>query len=232
MKLTCCLLIIATLLTYQNVFGQVKKMDTTFIFNQNLSISNNTIFIEKNKYSSFYKNITSFNFREFENESYAYSLNYLKANKIKLVKHKPILPSTNWIPLKLYKGNLYAYCPCDFYTFYKVSINDTTYIDWTGEGPIANKIKTQNKINQTTFKLKVNGINQQHKTIIINIIDKKNGIAIFTETTKQNGKNYFLMIMAKNIKIVPLIVNNCINKKQPELIFDEPNFEKLLANKK
>ena len=167
----------------------------------------------------------------FDKESYDNSLDYLKKSKTKLKKQVTIIPSKKWVTLKKYNGQFYAYYPCDFYSYFQVSINDTTYIDWTGEGPVANKIKNQRKLNDTTFEIKVTGIYEQDRTITINIIDKTKGIAVFTETTLQNGKNHFLMIMAEKIKTVPFIVNNCETSKQLELKFEEPNFDKLLKTK-
>ncbi len=217
--------------TCQNVFGQQSKLDTIFIRKDSLKGVSQSIFIETNKNSKFYENITSFKFGMFDKESYDNSLDYLKKNKIKLKRHKTIVPSIKWVTLKKYNGQLYAYYPCDFNSYFQVSINDTTFIDWTGEGPIANKIKSQRKLNNTTFEIKVTGINEQDRTITINIIDKTKGIAVFTETTVQNGEIHFFMIMADKIKTVPFIVNNCETSKQSELKFEEPNFDKLLKTK-
>ena len=219
------------LITCQSVFGQNSKSDTIFIRKDSLKGVSQSIFIETDKNSKFYKNITSFKFGMFDKESYDNSLDYLKKNKIKLKKQKTIIPSKKWVTLKKYNGQFYAYYPCDFYSYFQVSINDTTYIDWTGEGPVANKIKSQRKLNDTTFEIKVTGIYEQDRTITINIIDKTKGIAVFTETTMQNGKNNFLMIMADKIKTVPFIVNNCETSKQLELEFQKPNFDKLLIPK-
>jgi hypothetical protein len=231
MKTSFYILTLFILTTCQNVFGQQSKLDTIFIRKDSLKGVSQSIFFETNKNSKFYENITSFKFGMFDKESYDESLDYLKKNKIKLKKQKTISLSKKWITLKLYSGQFYAYYPCDFYSFYQVSVNDSTYIDWTGEGPIANKIISQKKLNDTTFEIKVTGILEQDRTITINIIDKTRGIAVFTEETVQNGKNQFLMIMADKIKTVPFIVNNCETSKQSELKFEEPNFDKLLKQK-
>jgi hypothetical protein len=232
MKTSFYILTLFILTTCQNVFGQQSKLDTIFIRKDSLKGVSQSIFIETNKNSKFYENITSFKFGMFDKESYDNSLDYLKKNKIKLKNQKTVISSKRWVTLKKYNGQFYAYYPCDFYSYFKVSINDTTYIDWTGEGPVANKIKSQRKINDTTFEIKVTGIYEQDRTITIHIIDKTKGIAVFTETTAQNGKNHFLMIMADKIKTVPFIVNNCETSKQSELKFEEPNFDKLIKQKR
>lgn len=220
-----------TLAASQSAQAQAAKTDTIFIRKDSLEGVAQSIFIETNKHSKYYKNLTSFQFGKFDKESYDNSLSYLKTHKIKLKKQKTILPSTKWLTLKQYHGRFYAYYPCDFYTYYQASVNDTTYIDWTGEGPIANKIKSQRKLNDSTFKINVTGIYDPERTIVIHIIDKSKGIAVFTETTDRNGKNNYLMIMADKIKTIPLIVNNCQQHKTTELEFEEPNFSKLLPIK-
>jgi hypothetical protein len=228
MKPTFYILTLFIILTCQNVFGQQLKPGTVFIRKDSLKGVSQSIFIETNKNSKYYENITSFKFGEFDKESFDNSLDYLKKNQIKLKKQKTILPSNKWVTLKQYNGQFYAYHPCDFFTYYKVSINDTTYIDWTGEGPVANKIESERKLSETTFEIKVTGIYEQDRTITINLIDKAKGIAVFTEKTAQNEKKHFLMIMADKIKSVPFIVNNCETSKQRELNFEETNFEKLI----
>lgn len=229
MKSKTNILTLLILTICQIVFGQTIKSDTTFIQKDSLKGFSQSIFIETNKNSIYYNGITSFTFGMFDKESYDNSLEYLKTNKIKLQKQKTVLPAKKWVTLKQYQGQFYAYYPCDFYTYFQASINDTTYIDWTGEGPIANKIVSQKKLNKTTFELKLNGIYDNDRTIKINIIDTTKGIAIFTETTQSETTNY-LMIMADKIKSVPFIVNNCETEKQLELIFEEQNFIKLLMN--
>lgn len=178
----------------------------------------------------YYTNLTSFEFDEFDSESYQWSLNYLKKNNINLIKHKNILPANKWIIIQQYKNEFYAYHPCDFYTFFQVSITESTYVEMTGEGPVANKILNQRKINNATFEIKTTGMYQQNRTIKIYIINQEKGIAVFEENLKDGSQYQYLMIAADKIKTIPLIVNHCEIHKQPELEFKEPDFEKLIKN--
>ncbi len=228
MKITIPILTFLILTTFQNVFGHTNNSDTVFIRKDSIKGFSQSIFIETNKNSKYYNDITSFTFGVFDKESYDNSLEYIKTNKLKLQKQKTVLPALNWITLKQYKGQFYAYYPCDFYTYFQASINDTTFIVWTGVGPVANQIASQKKINKMVYELKLNGIYDKDRIIRINIIDETKGIAVFTETTP-NGKTYYLMIMANKIKTVPFIVNNCETQKQIELDFEEPNYAKLLT---
>ena len=81
----------------------------------------------------------------FDNQSYQNSMDFLKENKLILTKKTPVISQTKWVTLKQYKGKFYAYHPCDFYSHFRISINDTTFIDWTGETE-ASKIVAQRKL--------------------------------------------------------------------------------------
>ena len=212
-------------------FGQVKKEEINYIYKDSIKGFSQSIFFETNKQSKFYKNIKSFTLSDFDKDSYINSLKYLRLNEISLTKRKTIVPSKEWIILKKYKGKFYAYHPCDFYHFYKVSINDSTYIDWTGEGALANRILSQSQINDSTFEVSTTGILVKYRTIRITLIDTARGIAIFEELTRNKLPKYFLMIRADKIESVGFIVNNCETEKQFELDFERPDFNKLLQDK-
>src|SRR5690606_22945600 len=222
------ILVIGT--TFQ-LFGQSIGKDTTFIFKDTIDGKLQTIFIDYNTDSKFYERITLFNFQYFDKDSYKYSTDYLKEQKLTLTKSKPAIPWTNWVTLKQYKEQFYAYHPCDFLFHFRQSINDTTFIDWTGEGPVANKIIEQKKVDSKTYEFKLTGIYDQDRKIIIHIIDFKKGIAVFEQIINGTDKNYYLMIAADKIKSVPIIVNHCPTQKQAELQFDELDFKTLLTNK-
>lgn len=211
--------------------GQVNPKDTVFIQKDSSLGTVQSIYFDKNKNSKFYDKIAYFHFLQFDNESYKYSLDYLKKNKLTLIKKRPVILLTKWVTLKQYKSALYAYHPCDFYTHFRVSINDTTYVDWTGEGPVANKILEQKKINDNTYEFKLTGIYDNNRKLVIHIIDRDMGIAVFEETKNEADKNYYLMVSADKIKNVPLIVNNCERQKQHELHFEKPNYIELLKTK-
>ena len=213
------------------LFGQNVGKDTTFIFKEKIDGEFQTIFIDNNKDSKFYGDISHFNFQNFDEGSYKISTDYLKKNKQALTKTKPVITWTNWVTLKQYKGNFYVYHPCDFLFHFRQSINDTSFIDWTGEGPVANKIIEQKKINSTTFELRLTGVYHQDRKITVHIIDPEKGIAVFEVATAGIEKEYYLMIAADKIKSVPVIVNDCPTQKQSELEFDKPDFKALLTAK-
>ncbi len=212
-------------------FGQTVNSDTTFLLKETKGGTYHSIFIDTNSASEFYDQISDFTFAEFDQKSYSSSLNYLKANKIvsakKTIKWIPL----KWIILKQYKDKFYTYKPSDFLSHFKISIIDSAFIDYTGEGPIANKIIDFVKVDDKTFKFRLTSINIEDRTLIIHIIDKKNGIAVFEDTSKGKNKFFYLMISADKIRKKPIIVNYCETEKQLEYHFDKPNYSKLLKNK-
>ncbi|RYY06433.1 MAG: hypothetical protein EOP43_06380 [Sphingobacteriaceae bacterium] len=214
-----------------SLFGQVKKNDTIFISKDPLLGTAQSIYFDNNKNSTSYKRINYWKFLKFDQESYKESLDFLKKRKLKLSKVTPVIPWKKWVILKQYKGKVYAYYPSDFYNHFKQSVNDTTFIDWTGEGPIANKIISQKKIDPKTYQFKLTGFYYKDRKLTIHIIDTKKRLAVFEDVTGEKEKRYYLMIESGKLNAVPLIVNNSETEKQLELQFDQPEFNKLLKNK-
>ena len=212
------LALIITGLTFP-LSGQVISSDTVFIKKDSLLGTSQSIYFDSNRNSKFYDRINNWEFDKYDSTSYKYSIDYFKDYNLILAKRTPIIPFTNWIILKQYKGKYYVYHPCDLLFHFKVSINDSTFIDWTGEGPVANKIIRQKKISDNKYKFKLSGINSKKRVLKIQIIDSNKRIAVFTEKKGRADKNRYLMIASDKIKSVPIIVNSCI-EKQNELQFD------------
>ena len=158
---------------------------------------------------------------------YRNSLDYLKENKLILMRGKPIIPWKVWIPLKKYKGDYYVYRPCDGIFHFAQSINDTTFIDWTVEGPTGHQIQSFFKTENNIYVFELNNM---QRFLFIHIIDHERGIAIFEDTNDRRGNKYHLMIAAEKMRSVPIIVNYCPLQKQRELQFEAPDFESLLKS--
>jgi len=223
-----CMLTILALSLSQNSFSQKSIADTVFLLKESDDSNYHAIFIDTLKKSEYYTLISDFEFGQFDKDGYDYSLEYLRDKKIKLTKNKISDIAKKWIVLKYYKKQFYNYCPSDFYTHFKVSITDTTFIDYSGEGPSASKINTYKKLNEKTFLFSLTSIEKPKRNLIIHIIDKQNGIAIFEEHNMGKDKQYYLMIDASKFRQLPIIVNYCVTQKQMEFNFDNPDFKQLL----
>lgn len=217
--------------TYCCSSGQDRKADTTFLLRQNSNGIYHAIFIDENKTSEFYKQISDFTFYNHDKESFNSSLDYLKQKHIRLTRKVITQVPKKWIPLYQYKDKLYLYYPCDFYFHFKFSITDTALIDYTGEGPVANKIADFKIINDTTFKFQLTAMTNPTRSLIIHIINKDKAVAVFEENTKEDGKRFYLMVSADRIKSFPIIVNYCPSQKEDEFHFDKPDYHKFLNTK-
>jgi len=215
------------------LFGQGIGKDSLFTFEDTTFDGRVQPFLVDNRtYSPYYNDISNFNFSSsWDVESYKHSTDWLQQQNHEFIKKKPLVPWLKWVPLNLYKGKFYVYRPCDFYNHFNQSINDTSFIDWTVEGPAANKIVEQKKIDTITFEYELIGIYSQQRKVVIHMIDTENGIAVFEEISDETENFFYLMIAADKIKNVPIIVNHCPTQKQLELLFEEPNFQTLLNNK-
>ena len=190
-----------------------------------------SIFIDTNKQSSYYNSITDFELNEYDEETYNASLERLKENNLelekKIIKGLPL----EWIQLRQYDEKFYVYHPCDFMSHYQASITDSTFIDYTGEGPIASKISGFEKLDDKTFRFYLNK-GYGERILNIHIIDDESKIAVFEDIPDANMTAYYdLMIAAEKAREVPIIVNVCDGMKQSEFEFEEPDYNELLNRK-
>ena len=97
---------------------------------------------------------------------------------------------------------------------------------------MANKIFSQKKINDSTYVYQLSGMYEAVRTITIHLIGKENGVAVFEEKIKDVPVHLYWMIAAEKIRSVPIIENDCQTQKQREFIFDVPEIDSLLRNRK
>lgn len=209
------------------LFAQAVKRDTTFLLKTNAT-NQHAIFIEPNKYAPFYDDIADFFINGCCDPSYQNSLTALYDRHLQLGRVATADFPKQWIVLQQYKGRFYLYRPSDFYTHFQIGLTDTAWVDYTGEGPIANKILSFAKKNKCTYVFGLTGIYDTMRTITVQIINRQKGIAVFKEDANGLGPHYYLMVDARKRRQFPLIVNYCKTQKQREFNFDEPNFEQLL----
>lgn len=211
--------------------GQNLK-DTVFIYKDSVFGTSQSIYYDIRTNNISDKDESYFLLYQSDEESYNYSLDYLKESKQNLIKRNPKIPWTSWLQLKQYNGKLYIYKPCDYINSYGITINDSTFIDWGGEGPTGSKILNETRIDFNTYKFKLTGISEENRQLTVHIVDSITGIAVFEEKAGRNKKKFYLMTPTIKRFNFPLIVNNCRYQKQTELEFEEPNYIKILRKRK
>lgn len=209
------------------LWAQTTNRDTTFLL-KNTKGTQHYIFIEPNKASPFYDEVADFSIEGLGEQSYQNSLAALHERHLELGRIDIADFPTQWIITHQYKGQCYLYRPSDFYTHFQMGLTDSSFVDYTGEGPIANKILRFTKKDKSTYLFVLTGMYDSVRTITVHIIDRKKGIAVFEENTNGEGTHFFLMVDARKRRQLPLIVNYCKTQKQPEFRFDEPGFVELL----
>ncbi len=224
-------LILVTILCYSSgAYANDWGQDTIFLHREFYGEDYHRIFIDTSARSVFYDQIADFRFGEFDHQPFGYSLDYIKKHQWKLTRRSLGNLPRKWVILQYYRDQFYAYSPSDWYSHFKVAITDTAFIDFSGEGPAANKIVSYRQLSENSFYFFLKGIDWHARKLVIHIIDRKKGIAVF-EDYRSGKKEYYLMIDAAKIRQVPIIVSYCETSKTSEFDFDQPDFEKLLQKK-
>lgn len=177
------------------------------------------VYIDPDPNSRQYQKLTRFDLDEFEASGYQSSLDQLRERGLKFERIRNVLPWRQWVSLQRYQGKFYVYKPCDFFVHYQWSINDTTVIDWTGEGPYATKVLGQKKLDARTYQIRYTGEPTQSAELTIRLVDPARGIAVFRDAGAKDT-SYSLMIAADKIRSVPLIANHCPTGKRNEFSFE------------
>jgi hypothetical protein len=235
MRKTISLLLL--FLPFTILTAQFKVNDTLFFVREKKDSSYHRIFIDPNKNSHFYSQVSDFKISGFDSDTYKQTLNYLYSQKLFPKKQSLNDIPTEWVMLETYKGTVYVYSPCDFYYHYKVKITDSTFIDWTGEGPEATYIQKFRKIDSFTFYFLLKSQFFSSRELTIKYINKEKGIAIFRSKfynllLNKSEERYQLMGDVKKIRNIPLLVNYCDYQKESELDFDQVNYATKFNNKK
>jgi len=212
-----------------------KSGDTTFILRGKTKHYYHAIYIEKNRESTFYQQLTDFTFDKWDIESFKGNYEAIKkmySNPYKVFKH-PALP-TEWLPLYSYKGTYYLYAPSDWGYAGRRIITDSTLVYWDMDGPSPMPLTTFQKNNDKKYSLthfqpyNTDGNTNQ---IIIHIIDSKNKIAVWEFTNEAKDYQYQLYVPKENAKNFDMINNYCDYMKQMEFKFDTIDYKKLIKDK-
>lgn len=229
-------------------FGQNKPFilhDTTFLLRDlNKDGTYHRIYFDNTRTDKFYELIRNYKWESFDTTEYLRTIGYLKErNPYPFIKQDLRGVSQHWFPLYLYEGVYYLFSPIEWLIDGRIDFNDTTFINYTWEGPEASLLKSFKQIDKKTYQINYIKNHVYHTDTIqqklkIHIIDKEKGISIF-EYCSMDGKNkdYKLMVSADKVKLFPLINDYnggdrmlYTNNDHPPY-FDKPDFEKLINKK-
>lgn len=211
---------------------EVIKNDTDFILRKFDKDYYHAIFIERNRNSKYYKDLTDFTMNKYDTDDYLSNCDYLKKRF-----HSPLnkydlnnFPK-EWMPLYRYKGKYYIYYPSEWGLKDRTIFTDSTLVYWNMEGPYPNPIKLFKKINNNTWQIKARTLfpnDRQDFHYIIHMIDTVNQIAIWENENEKGPYRFDFYIPKEKAKNFDLIVNYCLQGKFNEFGFDVIDFEALL----
>jgi len=217
------------------IYNPIEENSKPFLENDTLFIKKDLeyyIFIDTTRNPKYYEKLDNFKFDKYDLELYEGYLKSFRENNIKLTKHKLDNFPKKWRPLMWYNGEYYVYYPCDFCSNYRISITDTTLIEYWCEGPSVNKMSEYKKLNDNTFYFQLYELlSEKEINFTIYLIDKEKGIAVF----KDDINGYSLMIDVEKINNFPIIVNKCEFMKVDDIPIEYQNdlnidFEELIKN--
>jgi hypothetical protein len=206
--------------------------DTTFLLREIDSNLYHAIFIENNKSSQYYDWISDFKLmNSYTRYRLPSSASENNTNSKSFTKFPVNDLPNKWCPLYFYNDKYYLYSPCDYMNNVTFSINDSTFIYYSSEGPEGSIIKSLDRPDSNTYKFEVISLYLPRKNIIIHFIDRDRGIAIFEYPDEPKEYRYHFHVDAEKVKDFPIIVNYSKTCKQSEYRFPRPDYEKLIKAK-
>ncbi len=238
------ILLVLTTLFFQIAFAQTNVGDTIILYEKEAYDSyydtillqhnkRHLIYLHNNPNNSEFDRLSNFKLDSSKQVEFNSSIQYLKEAGIKLNKVSINGLPKEWTQCNIWKGRFYNYKPCDYsYYHYQFLFTDTCAIEYSLTNTSASKINKWKKLNDSTYIIYLDGSDKPPRNLVIHIIDKTNGVAIFQEIFKNKKSEYHLMIACNKMRQLPIIVNDCPNNWEEEFKFDTTNFGKLLGYEK
>lgn len=224
------LMTIFLLLLFNTSLIKAQRHDTTFIFRKVTKDQYHAVYIERDRRSKKYTRLLNFKMDKWDADGYQQSLLLLKKQKPFKTKLPTGLPK-EWMPLYLYKGKYYIYYPSEWGEIGRRMITDSTLVYWSMDTPEPEPIQAAEKINEHTFYIRSKAFFIPHPPVsklIIHIIDVKNGVAVWEDTSLSGNDRYGLYVSKQKARNFDMIVNYCREYKVDEFQFDKINHPALL----
>lgn len=191
-------------------------IDTTknSVFSQNL--------IERMAFDDYYESLIQRACRDFKASK--------KINELWSFKDDPILSQLprKWFEVQELNGTTYIFCPKVLKNHYYFTLTDSTVHVSKGQAPDTYFIKS---IQNTGHDIVIDCF--QGVKFTIKILDEKTKLAVWKMENKELSSNtalYRLSIPVDSFQYYNMIVNHSAEDKIPDdLIFDEPDYEELMA---
>lgn len=194
-----------------------------------------TIYIEKDRSAPEYRKIMNFTFGKYDQENFDECYRYLKKKHPQAFTRYQMygLPE-HWLPLFSYKGNYYAYSPCERGFTGRRILSDSLLTYQYSDGMFPYLIDSIRELSPGHFLLKTTppfnnaDIITKPLELHIYILNSENQMSVWSYKDEKSSEYRFrLYAPVKHIQKFDLIVNKCL-EKEDEFDFENINFEKLL----
>ncbi len=204
--------------------------DTDFISREVTKEYYHAVFIEHNRQSIFYTDLLDFKMDEYENDEYKQEYKVLKKRSSSPFKIYDLTGlSKEWIPLYKYRNKYYIYYPSDRGNAGRRIISDSTMVYRFMDGVRIEPFMAVKKVDNHTYSFNLRSlfIDTGISQITIHIIDPKNNIVVWEDSSPYSG-HFQLFIARENAKNFDMVVNYCKEIKTEEFQFDDIEFASLL----
>jgi hypothetical protein len=206
-----------------------KPVDTIFLLKKRDKQSDQTVYIEKNRNSSVYKDLLDFKLDSNETEWYRQNCRDLYQNAVKGAKKYRLtgLPR-QWVPVYKHAGNYYLYSPAEEGAQGRLMVTDTTVCFMYPDGYYPEQILSATNQGNMNWGLNVfSAVTGKHQ-IIVHPIDHKMHLAVWS-SLNGGGNRYQLYVPKEYAYHFDMIVNRGDGRvKVPEFEFDKINYKTLL----
>jgi len=206
-------------------FGQAKR---GYLRNDGKGANHNMVYIDYDRHSKYYDLVADFNFTPAGLQAYRDGIKLIKGKSTAPFSKKDItgLP-LKWCPLLVYQSEPFIYYPANPENNYRMAFNDTTCIEYRADKVTVSQLLSVKKTKDHTYSIVRLGADKKSTTIIVHVVDSKNGMAIFENLIP--GVKYTLMAPAQNIHQFEIIVNYSKNHKAPEYPFAVPDLRNIIG---
>lgn len=205
-----------------------QQRDTVFILRETGAYYH-AIFTETDPNSPHYRDLASNRYSTWDSAFYREGVDLLK-KKVRLSNHPlPGLPRS-WHPLQQYKGQYYVYFPSDGMNNNWIHLTDSTLLEYGGGEMLPYALHKVEQQGTRKYTFSTTFVSGERCTVRLHLLDTEKGIGLFEFMDETGVERYQLVVDTGKMKNFPLIVNYCLEGKQEELEFEEPDYKQLLES--
>lgn len=185
------------------------------------------VFIDTSRRSANYRLLSGISLDKEQLAAFKQSISKLKRHGPLQRKRLTGLP-LRWVPLYMYKNKYYLYKPSDTRKYLRAWFTDSVFVENRGAAVLGSRIVSVAKEKPGSTRVLLRNENNEEGALVIHMIDRQRGIAVFENIGSREGSQYVLMVDVRRLQRFPVIVQYNEDGKGPEFTFDKIDFGKLV----